>query len=312
MLSPLIFFSITLFSYRRLSRKPLLFKSFTGLTVAEFDSLCKDIDGMYKKYEIKRLSAKRRERKVGAGRPFKLCLQNRLLMLLVYYRMYITYTLTGFLFDIDQSNVCRDIQKIEPLVRQCLPIPQKLYRITKRLKTQDEVEQYFPGFRAFIDVTEQQIPRPKDKVRKTIYYSGKRKRHTVKKEIMVNEQGKILYKTCYKTGHRHDYNIYKTNRPTTPEDVENVFDLGFLGVEKDFSEQKSSLPFRKKRSKLLPIEEKEYNRIHAKARVVVEHTICRIKKFRIMCDIFRNRLNRYNRISDIVTGLVNYRIMTTG
>ena len=41
-------------------------------------------------------------------------------MLIVYYRMYMTYTLTGFLFDIDQSNVCRDIQKIEPLVRQCL------------------------------------------------------------------------------------------------------------------------------------------------------------------------------------------------
>ncbi len=32
--------------------------------------------------------------------------------------------------------------------------------ITKRLKTPEEVEQYFPGFLAFIDCTEQQIPRP--------------------------------------------------------------------------------------------------------------------------------------------------------
>ena len=173
-----------MFSYLRLSRKPLLFKSFTGLTVSEFDTLCKDIGGRYRKYEIKRLSAKRRERRIGAGRPFKLHLQNRLLMLLIYYRMYITYTLTGFLFDIDQSNVCRDIQKMEALVRQCLPIPQKLYNLTKRLKTQDEVEHYFPDFKAFIDVTEQQIPRPKHKVRRTTYYSGKRKRHTVKKEII--------------------------------------------------------------------------------------------------------------------------------
>ena len=235
-----------MFSYSRLSRKPLLFKSFTGITIAEFDRIFEKIEGKYKKYEIKRLSTKRRERRIGAGRPFKLHLQNRLLMLLIYYRMYITYTLTGFLFDIDQSNVCRDIQKMEALVRQCLPISQKLYNLTKRLKTQDEVEHYFPGFKAFIDVTEQQIPRPKHKVRRTIYYSGKRKRHTVKEELMVNEQGKILYKTCYKTGHRHDYKLYKTNRPTTPEDVENVFDLGFLGVEKDFPEQKSSLPFVKK------------------------------------------------------------------
>jgi hypothetical protein len=121
------------------------------------------------KTEIKRLSSKRkngREREIGAGRPFKLDLENRFLMLLVYYRLYITYTLAGFLFDIDQSNICRDIQKIEPLIRKCLPIPQKTYNITKRLRTPDEVEKYFPGFLAFIDATEQQIPRPIDKNRR--------------------------------------------------------------------------------------------------------------------------------------------------
>ncbi len=76
--------------------------------------------------------------------------------MLVYYRMYITYTLAGFLFNIDQSNVCRDIQKIEPLVRQCLPIPQKLYKITKKLKTAEDVEN-FSQASGIIDVTEQQI-----------------------------------------------------------------------------------------------------------------------------------------------------------
>ena len=93
-------------------------------------------------------------------------------MLLVYYRLYITYTLAGFLFDLDQSNVCRNIQKIENMVRQCLPIPQKIYNKTKRLKTIEEVEKYFPGFLAFIDSTEQQIPRPAiDKNKRNMYYS---------------------------------------------------------------------------------------------------------------------------------------------
>ena len=85
-----------------------------------------------------------------------------------------------FLFGLDQSNVCRDIQKIEGLIRLCLPIPQKLYNVTKRLKSIEEVEQYFPGFIAFIDCTEQQIPRPKNRLRRRLYYSGKRKKHTVK------------------------------------------------------------------------------------------------------------------------------------
>ena len=133
-------------SYDRLSRKPLLFKSFTGLTVKEFDDIYnKEIIKRYDKHEIKRLSKRKfRKRKFGAiGRPFKLDIKDRFLILLVYYRLYITYTLAGFLFDLDQSNICRDIQKIEPLIRKCIPIPQKIYNITKRIQAPaEEVEQF--------------------------------------------------------------------------------------------------------------------------------------------------------------------------
>ncbi len=79
-----------------------------------------------------------------------------------------------------------DIQKIGSLVRQCVPIPQKTYNITKRLKTPEAVEKYFPGFLTFIDCTEQQIPRPIDNKRRKLYYSGKKKIHTVKNQLMVN------------------------------------------------------------------------------------------------------------------------------
>jgi hypothetical protein len=34
-----------------------------------------------------------------------------------------------------------------------------------------------------------------------------------------------------------------------------------------------------------------------------------LKKYRIMNEVFRNRLRKYNRVSDVVAGLVNYRIM---
>ena len=124
-------------SYDRLSKKPLLFRSFTGLTVKEFDDICKnEIAKRHGKCEIQRLSKRRgMERRYGAGRPFKLDIKNRFLMLLVYYRLYITYTLAGFLFDLGQSSVCRDMQKIEPLVRKCVPIPQRMHIATKRLRT---------------------------------------------------------------------------------------------------------------------------------------------------------------------------------
>ena len=298
-------------SYNTLSKKPLLFKSFTGLSVQEFDNMYNNqIIKKYTKYEIKRLSkGKERKREMGAGRPFKLDVKDRCIMLLVYYHLYITCTLAGFLFDLDQSNICRDIQKIESLIKQCLPIPQKIYNITKRLKTPEEVEQYFPGFLSFIDSTEQQIPRPENRRKRKAYYSGKKKRHTIKTQLMVNNRGFILHKSKHKKGRRHDYDIYKKNHPVTPKQVVNVFDLGYLGVEKDYPEQLSSIPNRKKRSMGLSQEEINFNQEHAKKRIVIEHTICRLKKYRIMSDVFRNKLRKYNKVSDIVSGLVNYRIM---
>jgi hypothetical protein len=101
----------------------MLFRSYTGLSVEQFDDIFKEIESKYPKHEIKRLSSIKRERAVGAGRHFKLIVKDRVIMVLVYYRLYITYTLMEFLFGLDQSNVCRDIQKIESLIRDCLPIP---------------------------------------------------------------------------------------------------------------------------------------------------------------------------------------------
>ena len=80
------------------------------------------------------------------------------------------------------------------MIRKCVPIPKKIYNITKRLKTPEEVEKYFPGFMAFIDSIEQQIPRPIDNKRRETFYSGKKKMHTVvKTQLIVNNQGFIIH-----------------------------------------------------------------------------------------------------------------------
>lgn len=296
-------------NYDRLSKKPLLFRSFTGLEVSEFDSICKQVESKYPKHELKRLSKRKRKRNLGAGRHFKHTTRDRFLMLLVYYKLYITNALTGFLFDLDQSNVHRDVRYMESVVSSCIPLPQKLYNVTRRLRTVEEVELYFPGFKAFIDSTEQEIPRPKDKTRRKDYYSGKKKKHTVKTQYMVNKKGEILHKSNHEEGREHDYTVYKNDHPTIPKDVKNYFDLGYIGVEKDFPDVKAVLPVKKKRNTNLTEKQKIYNKRHRRQRVIVEHTICRIKKFNVMGSKYRNRLKRYDVMSDIVSGLVNYRII---
>ena len=69
-----------------------------------------------------------------------------------------------------------------------------------------------------------------------------------------------------------------------------------MGVKNDFPTVKSVLPFRKNRKKgeLLNTKKKIDNRKHSKLRVIVEHTVSRIKKYGIMGMKFRNRLGRYD------------------
>ncbi len=65
---------------------------------------------------------------------------------------------------------------------------------------------------------------------------------------MVNNRGYILHKVAHKKGKRHDYDVYKKNHPVIPKQVVTVVDLGYLGIEKDYPEQLSALPCKKKRN----------------------------------------------------------------
>jgi len=207
-----------LLNYERLSRKPLVFKSFSSFEVSEFDELFAKIEEAYPAYEQRRLYRAERKRKVGAGHPFKLPLKDRLLMLM-YYRLYVTSTLLSFLFDLGQINVLKNIRMLEPLVSEILPLPKKVHQKARRLRTIDEIEELFPGFKAFLDATEQEILRPKNKGKRKTHYSGKKKRHTVKTQITVNENGLIVHKTRHARGSRHDYSLFKRCHPNLPDNV---------------------------------------------------------------------------------------------
>jgi hypothetical protein len=97
--------------YAKLSRSPSIFRSFTGLDVPEFDSVYSNVERAYASFEERRLSRSDRQREIGAGHPFKLSLRDRLLILMIYYRLYVTSTLIGFLFDLGQTNVLKDIRQ---------------------------------------------------------------------------------------------------------------------------------------------------------------------------------------------------------
>lgn len=136
----------------------------------------------------------------------------------------------------------------------------------------------------------------------------------------MNENGFIVHKTMHVKGSLHDYSLYKRSHPHLPSSVCLGLDLGYIGIKKDYPKLNCVLPFKRKNpgrgkrgvkaQELLP-EQRAFNKELSRERVVSEHTNSRVKKFRIWGDEFRNMLKHYDLMTDIVCGLVNFRISGT-
>ena len=84
--------------YERLSRRPAGFRSLTGMSVNEFNDLYEEIGSKIGESLLKSLNERDRERTIGAGGTYKNDTRNRLLMTIIWLRLYVTYEVLGFLF----------------------------------------------------------------------------------------------------------------------------------------------------------------------------------------------------------------------
>ena len=179
----------------------------------------------------------------------------------------------GMIFDLDKSNVMRDIRYLEPAIKQSIPIPAKKYADAKKLKTVQELQRFFPELIVITDGTEQPIPRPKDRTKKIALFRQKENTHTVQNQITVNLDGVIIHKSAHSTGSHHDYKIYKAKHPYCLRSCYNFMILGIWEF-KGFPDQISIIPYKKKKYRELSTSQKEWNRSQSKIRIKVEHVIC--------------------------------------
>src|ERR1044071_2730768 len=111
-------------SVHKLQRKPKHFQAFTGLSVAEFERVLEAVTPAYEAALHQQRDRSDRHRALGAGRPFALPLTERLLMALLYLRLYVGQSLLGYLFNLDQSNVSRELtERLLPILQEVLPTP---------------------------------------------------------------------------------------------------------------------------------------------------------------------------------------------
>jgi len=267
-------------TYERLKKQPVNFLRLTGLKVEEFDKIVIKLKPSFEELESKKLLS---------GRKSHLAtMEDKLLCVFIYYRTYITHEFLGYLFNLHNSNICRLIKKIEPILA-------KKISITKdRTLTADKV------LKIIADVTEQPTQRPSKKQRQS--YSGKKKRHTIKTEIVIQETGKILSISKSHKGKVHDFNIRKGEK-LLPMTSSKVADSGYQGWQK--LQSNVSIPYKKTKKKPLTKEEKQHNKELGSFRVRVEHKIREIKVFKILSEVYRNFQKKYNLRFNVIAGIVN-------
>ena len=92
-------------SYTKIQNKPRVLQSLNGLTVAEFESLLVSFDGALQAYVEANYINQARLRSYGGGRkPHLNNIQDKLLFILVYLRLYPTQEVQGFLFGLGQPQ----------------------------------------------------------------------------------------------------------------------------------------------------------------------------------------------------------------
>jgi hypothetical protein len=281
-------------NYEKLRRKPLLFRMFTGLSADEFDRLVADLEPVWLARKAKRSAGRRRHRKPGAGRKAKLVFTDRLLLALLYYRAYVTQEFVGFLFGVDKGTVSRETQELSLCMAGVFRIPEKKVRIDP-----DDLRA------VFVDATEQPVHRPTRKQRRS--YSGKKKRHTIKHQVVVarkqkgpGEKQKVVIKSVSKgaKGRVHDKKLYDRSRLRIPQGIPKSGDSGYQGSD-------LRVPKKKPRKGQLSDDEKRSNRSSAKERIVAEHGIGKMKIWRIASDRYRNPPRRHTVMMKNVAGLHN-------
>ena len=147
------------------------------------------------------------------------------------------------------------------------------------------------------------------KKKQRTYYSGKKKRHTLKAQVVVNQTTGQILCTAFGKGRVHDFRLFKLHRiPMLPKQL-CLADRGYQGLVKLHSS--SCTPTKKPRKTTkLDKYERQHNRLLAQLRVVAEHVNRRLKIFRILAERYRNRRKRFGLRFNLIAAILNFELAT--
>jgi DDE superfamily endonuclease/Helix-turn-helix of DDE superfamily endonuclease len=321
---------MSILSFEALRAQPGVFKSMTGVSVEEFQAILAQVGPSYQAMVNSRLGRAGRKRAPGGGENSRHDVTERLLMTLVWLRLYLTCEAVGFLFGVNKGTVSRFTRPILLILRDLgvdtLGWPQEAVELAgpgeegptapdssgdppgdptgpEQGPNETDVvgivtpdKSGCPDHLAIFDATEQRVERPSVYETQKQFYSGKRKAHTIKDQIVVNEHGRIRQVSDSVPGSTHDLTLLRQSGAVTqlPPGVTPTADCGYRGMQNDFPNHSVALPYRPKSGEQLLPEEKLHNHFVSSVRIVVENTLCELKHFQALVARFRHSLERHS------------------
>jgi hypothetical protein len=290
-----------------LTQYPTVFRAMTGISVVEYRQIVRELAVPYAVAEQQRLARPARRRAVGGGRRFTLAMADQVLLTIVWLRQYPTFPVLGYLFGLDDRPAARIVGRVLPLLEAAgldsmrLPDPGPYHR-----RDLPQLLKNTPGLMVLVDTFEQRVQRPAGAAEQRAWYSGKKKGHTIKSQVAVEEEtGRIVDVADSVPGPTADIAVLKASGldGRLPPDAGMMGDAAYQGLDKLRAEGYS--PRKKPKAQPRPAEDRAYNHEIARRRVKAEHSIGRLRRFEALTA--RDRQHRAGHTARVraVAGLVN-------
>jgi DDE superfamily endonuclease len=298
--------------FDNLRRYPTVFLKMTGLRLNEFADLLDDMLPRFAAAEQARLQRSNRQRLQGGGRHADLAPRDQILLATIWLRQYPTNEVLGFLFDVSDSTASRVVNRLVPLLEASgkdtmrMPDPGRKHR-----KELDVLLKETPELAVIIDTFEQKVQRCKDPKQADKHFSGKKKQHTLKPQVAVDEyDGTLCDVSESVVGPTADLTLLKQSGllERLPKGVGALGDLAYVGIAEAHPQGLGATPRRKPRGKERPPEDVCAGSAFSKRRIKVEHTIGRMRRYQSLAQTDRHHRKNHTARTRAVAGLVNRQI----
>ena len=293
---------------------PEMFPALTGMTLDEFQRLAEEFAASHARQRAAATHTKKgrpRRRAPGAGAPPALGPADRLLMTLFWLRVYPTYEVLGFFFGLEKSNAWENVQDVLAVLATLADFPfERPAADRPKLATPAAVFAAFPAVKVVIDGKEQGFRRPRGWDEQKPFYSGKKKRHTVKNQVVCTPAGRIGGVSATAPGSTHDLTLMRNDGvlDRLAEGEGGMADKAYTGAAGDRPGVPVVVPAKATRGHPLSGAQKAANRVISGCRVVVEHVMAQLNRFQVLRQVFRSAFGRHTRVIRVVAALVDRRI----